>query len=376
MIRSWTVSSSSDDSSSDESRTGSHSQENASVRSGSAGCNHVNSSTSSIHRKTADAQLASSSRKIKFGRLLFGLVLIVAAAVLGYGAYSLMDTAQKQMASHRFDSITERAFSVTQYVIEEKKRAADALALMMGSAHPNASVGWPMVALEGYTQIASSLSIITKGTLNFCPMVKPGGQEQQLFEAYAYELFAKEGYPNTTGVSDFGKGIFSFGTGELGNETWEDGRFHITSGWTYHNSSRDILVPFLQSDYGPHPALMLNVHFEHRRAAVIDAIMTCSEDRDLSGDYRECGGITDLIWSPTIAEDVEAGPAGLFIIPIYPRLDNTTVSTWLKKRVPGPRGIVMSCHVKYSQTHWIHAFPVDWLHRVETNMGRSSATYF
>jgi hypothetical protein len=311
--------------SSRESQTGSHaesqSQENASLGSAS---NHTNS-TNSKRFETQAANLASSSRNIKCGRTLFFLFLFVAAAVLGYGAYSLMDSAQTQMASDRFDSISERALSMAQYVVEEKKRATDALALMMGSAHPNASVGWPMVALEGYDQIASSLSIITDGSLSFCPIVEPGGEEQRLFEEYAYELFEKEGYPNNTGVSNFGRGIFSFGEGEYGNETWDDGRFHITSGWTYHNSSRNILVPFLQSDYGPHPSLMLNVHFEHRRAATIDAIMTCSEERALAGDYRECGSITDLMWSETIAEDVEAGPAGLMIVPIYPRLDNTTV---------------------------------------------------
>jgi hypothetical protein len=317
MIRSLTVSSSSN-----ESRTGSHSQESSSSNRSSA-CN-PNGSTSN-HTSTAAAKLASSSRKIRYGRFLFGFVLMVAAAVMGYGAYSLMDAAETRMASDRFDSISERALSVAQYVIEGKKRATAALALMMGSAHPNASIGWPMVALEGYAQIASSLGIITHGTLSFCPIVQPGGVEQRLFEDFAYELFAREGYPNTTGVSDFGKGIFSFGTGEFGNETWEDGRFHITSGWTYHNSSANIIVPFLQSDHGPHPALMLNVYFEHRRAAVIDSIIKCSEERELAGDYRECGGITDLIWTPTVAEDVQTGPAGLFFIPIYPRLDNTTV---------------------------------------------------
>lgn len=313
----WTVSSSSR-----ESRTSQQGQENASLGSNS---NHTHS-TSNRRFKNESDELASSSRKIRYGRFFFVLVLLVAAAVLGYGAYTLIASAESQMASDRFDSISERALSVAQYVIEEKKQATDALALMMGSAHPNASVGWPMVALEGYEQIASSLRIITDGSLSFCPIVVPGGEEQRLFEEYAYDLFAKEGYPAITGVSEFGKGIFSFGEGEFRDQNWQDGRFHITSGWTYHNSSRDILVPFLQSDFGPHPSLMLNVHFEHRRAAVIDGILSCAEEREVAGDYRECGGITDLMWSATIAEDVNDGPAGLMIVPIYPRLDNTTVS--------------------------------------------------
>lgn len=305
----WTVSSSS--------RGGSQSQDNAST---GPAFHHTNNK-----RFKALIDLKSSSRKIQCGRFLFVFVLLVAAAVLGYGAYSLMDTAQMKMASDRFDSISERALSLAQYVVEEKKRATDALALMVGSAHPNASIGWPMVALDGYTQIATSLRIITAGSLCFCPIVNPGGEEQRQFEEYAYDLFRKMGYASDTGESDFGRGIFSYGNGEHGNETWQDGRFHITSGWTYHNSSRNVLVPFLQSDYGPHPSLMLNFHAENRSAAVIDRIMACSEQRALTGDYRECGSMTDLMWSAKEAEDVADGPTGLIMVPIYPRLDNTTV---------------------------------------------------
>jgi hypothetical protein len=237
-----------------------------------------------------------------------------------------MDHAQTQLASDQFDSVSERALASVAFVLEGKKRATDALALMVASSNPNATRDWPMASLDGYTEIASSLRIVTHGSLSLCPIVRPGGEEQAKFEQYAYDLFAQEGYPNTTGVSDFGRGIFSFGTGEYGNETWKDGRFHITSGWTYHNSPRNILVPFLQSDMGPHSVLMLNIHFEHNRAAAIDDVIQCSEERALAGDYRECGSVTELMWSETEAEDVEAGPAGLIMVPIYPRYDNTTVS--------------------------------------------------
>ncbi|KAL3914280.1 MAG: hypothetical protein SGILL_006166 [Bacillariaceae sp.] len=296
------------------------------------GSNNVSSVASTSNgtkqQQRISKELESSSRNIRCGRYLFVIVLLVAAAVLGYGAFSLMDKAQTEMASERFESVSERAVSLAQYVIEEKKRASDSLALMIGSAHPNASA-WPMVSLDGYADIASSLRSITQGSLSFCPIVKPGGEEQRQFEEFAYDLFEKEGYPPETGESAFGRGIFSYGTGEFGNETYPDGRFHITSGWTYHYSSREILVPFIQSDIGAHSALMLNVHFEHRRAAVIDSVMTCSEERARAGDNRDCGSITEMMWSATEAKDVEDGPAGLMMIPIYPRLDNTTLTGFI-----------------------------------------------
>ncbi|KAG7369705.1 PAS domain containing protein [Nitzschia inconspicua] len=350
--------------------TQTRSHESASI--GSSG-DHTRTSTNHGHLQTTAAQLASSSRKIKCGRFLFVLVLLVAAAVLGFGAYHIMDSAQTQMASDRFDSISDRALSVAQYVLEEKKRATDALALMMGSAHPNANVGWPMVALEGYEQIASSLGIVTNGSLSFCPIVIPGAEEQRLFEEFAYDLFEKNGFPPNTGISNFGKGIFSFGTGEFGNETWDDGRFHITSGWTYHNSSNNILVPFLQSEYGPHPSLMLNIHFEHNRAAAIDGIIKCSEERALTRDYRECGYMTDLMWSATVAGEVPAGPAGLMISPIYPRLDNTTLTGFIvTKQIwgdllrytfePGVSGIYVVLYTEnYAHTYRVTAGQIEYV---------------
>jgi hypothetical protein len=272
----------------------------------------------------SSVKTTTSSWNVKYGRLLFVLVLVAAAAALGFGGYRLMEKAQMQIASDRFDSIADRALVVAQYVMEEKKKTADALAMMIANTHPNSS-SYPMVALTGYTDIASNLRLVTDGSLSFCPIVIPGGEEQALFEEFAYKLFEQEGFPNGTGESDFGRGIFSFGDGQYGNETYEDGRFHTTSGWTYHNSSRSILVPLLQSDQGEHPELMLNVHFEHREAAIMDNILQCSEEREKAGDYRECGGLSEMMRTSTAELDVDVGPASLMMVPIYPREDNTTV---------------------------------------------------
>jgi hypothetical protein len=275
-----------------------------------------------------------TSKNVQYGRLAFLLVLVGAAAGLGYAAYCIANNAEEQQAAERFESISERALSVAQMVLEGKKKATDSLALMIGSANPHRDA-WPNVYLEGYEQIADSLAIVTEGSLSFCPIVKPGGAEQEDFEEFAYHLFNNlSGYPNTTGVSAFGKGIFSFGNDTQNNQSWPDNRFH-SSGWTYHHGPNDILVPFLQSDFGFHPALMLNVYFEHNRAAAIDKVIACSEERAASLDYQqECGSITDLMWSETQA-DVEPGPTGMMMVPIYPKHDNTTVSIRAKFAQPG-----------------------------------------
>lgn len=106
-------------------------------------------------------------------------------------------------------------------MISSKKKATDSLALMVGSANPDATA-WPNVYLDNYEQVASSLGIVTKGSLSFCPIVRPGGEEQTDFEEFAYDLFQNvSGYSNGTGTSSFGRGIFSFGTGPNG-ETGSD----------------------------------------------------------------------------------------------------------------------------------------------------------
>jgi signal transduction histidine kinase len=285
------------------------------------------SKTKSVNSHGSDKTPAilKTSKSVLYGRLVFVVVLVVAAAGLGYAAYAITNNAEEQQAAERFESISGRALSVAQLVIEVKKKATDSLALMIGSANPNRD-SWPNVYLDGYQQIADSLGVVTKGSLSFCPIVKPGGAEQEAFEAFAYNLFYNiSGFPNTTGVSAFGRGVFSFGNDTQNDQSWPDGRFRST-GWTYHDGPNDILLPFIQSDFGAHSSLMLNVYFEHNRAAAINEVIACSEERAATLNYeQECGSITDLMWSATQA-DVEPGPTGMMMVPIYPRNDNTTVS--------------------------------------------------
>lgn len=288
--------------------------------------------TSSQNRATQDNSVPKTeqtSRTVLYVRISFVLLLMGVATAFGYGSYRLTSDSQAELAAERFESISERALSTAQLVLEEKKQVTDGIALMVAVTNPDASV-WPFVYMAGFEEIATSLKIVTEGSISFCPIVEPGGEEQQAFEDFAYNLFYNvQGYPQDTGVSDFGRGVFSFGNNEFGNATWPDHRFHITSGWTYHGSPREILVPFIQSDFGPHPSLMLNVNFEHNRAAVIDDIMTCSEKRAKAQDEKiECGGITELMWSATQA-DVDPGPAGLIFVPIYPRSDKFTLTGFI-----------------------------------------------
>jgi len=286
---------------------------------------HDGSGTHTTSESSSRAVKTSTKRNIQVGRVSLVVVLLVTAALLGYGSYYMMDTAQTRLAKNRFASIVQRAEASANWVIEQKKQASDALAKMYGTTNPDASE-WPFVYMEGYDEIASKLKLITKGSLSFCPIVTGYGPEsqQQEFTDYWYDLYDKWGYPNTTGVSSFGKGIYGFGYDVINNKLWPDYRYPVLTNYTQHGEPNpdNIMVPFVQSDYGVHPALMLDVMFESNRFVTTKAVMGCSEERKLSQNASiDCGSVTDMIWQKTNGQDVKEGPTGMLYSPIYPRND-------------------------------------------------------
>mmetsp|Transcript_26240 Transcript_26240/g.56272 ORF Transcript_26240/g.56272 Transcript_26240/m.56272 type:complete len:1100 (+) Transcript_26240:50-3349(+) len=273
-----------------------------------------------------------TKRKIDAGRFVLFVVLLGSAIGLGYASYRLMEHAGSRLAKDRFLSISKRAAANAEWVVREKKQATDALAKMYGSANPDSSA-WPYVYMEGYQDIASSLRLITKGSLSFCPIVKGfGGDEHQRFEEYYYNLYDEWGYPNGTGVSAFGKGIYGFGYDINNYKAWSDWRYPVLNNLTKHGlpNPENIMVPFVQSDFGNHSALMLDVFFEYYRAKTVQTVMDCAEERRrLQDPSIDCASITDMLWQNTNAVDVDAGPAGIFFSPIYPLNDRFNLTGFI-----------------------------------------------
>ena len=292
------------------------------------------------------------SRSVWYGRLVFVVCLVGAAAALGALAYWILRRSEESRAETRFESIAERALRMAQLVLEERKLTTDSLAHVAAAAHPLASA-WPNVYIPGFEEIATSLRLVTEGQgVSFCPLItQPGTQQQWDFEAFAYNLFEERGFPNHTGISAFGKGIFNFGSVDpVTNQSWPDSRYHAVTNRTYWGNPNDILVPFIQNDLGYHTVLMLNINYEHTRGELIVDILKCGMEREIMGDFRECGGLSNLMWSPT-NHDVDPGPAGMIMVPIYPEKDNTTVRELMPKkretRNAVSRGVLWNCVVSY-----------------------------
>jgi len=291
----------------------------------SGGHTEPTSSNSGSGAGSPTGHKSKTTRNIKVGRFFLVVVLLVSALLLGVGSFFLMQNAESRLAKNRFVSIVQRAEANAHWVTMQKKQASDSLARMFGSSNPDA-FEWPFVYMEGYQEISAKLKLITKGSLSFCPIVIGFGEgsQQKQFEDYYYNLYEEWGYPNGTAQSSFGKGIYGFGYDVINSKSWPDYRYPVLSNYTKHGTPNpgNIMVPLVQSDYGDHPALMLDVQFEYNRFITTQTVMDCSKERKMSQNSTiDCGSITDMIWQATNAEDVVSGPTGILYSPIYPRND-------------------------------------------------------
>ena len=270
------------------------------------------------------------NRIIKLGRIFLVAALLVSAALFGFFSYFLMQIAESRLAKNRFRSIVLRAQANAKWVIAQKTQASRSLAKMYGLVNPDASK-WPFVYMEGFQDIASTLDFITKGSLSFCPIVTGFGEnsEQKKFEDYYYNLYEEWGYPNGTAESSFGKGIFGFGFDVSNSQQWPDGRYPVLSNNTYHGTPNpeNLIVPFVQSNFGNHSALMVDTLYEYNRFVASKKVMDCAEKRKILQDSSiDCDTVTDMLWQPTNAKDVTSGPSAILYTPIYPRNDPFQVS--------------------------------------------------
>lgn len=282
-------------------------------------------STSGVSSGSIADRKNKTNRNIRAGRIFLALALVVSGIFAAVGSYFLMVTAEKRLAKNRFLSIVQRAEANAKWVITQKKQASESLAKMFGVNNPDASE-WPFVYMEGYSDIASKLKLITKGSLSFCPIVTGFGEnsEQKEFEDFYYNLYEDWGFPNGTAEHAFGKGIFGYGYDVINNKLWPDFRYPVLSNYTKHGTPNpeNIIVPFVQSDFGYHSSLMLDTLFEVNRFNTAKTVIDCSEQRKIMQNSSiNCAGLTDMIWQQTNAADVVAGPSGLIYSPIYPRND-------------------------------------------------------
>ena len=258
---------------------------------------------------------AEPSKAVSNGRILFLIGLVVIAASLAVGFYILLFHSETKLAEKQYESIVARAIETAKEIAERKRLGTLTMAISAAAANPNIE-DWPFVTIDGFEEIATSLIHTSNGReLGFAPIVAP--EQLQDFEDFAYDHFYETmGFPNTTAIKPFGRGVFGFD---------KDGApYKETNGQTFYNSPNQILTPIIQHDMGVHPALLLNIHFAPSRGEIIDGIIECSKQRQ-DDPERVCAGISDMLI--LTSQEVEPGPGAIIIQPIYPKNNPTMVSS-------------------------------------------------
>ena len=268
-----------------------------------------NNTTSSGRSDPPVSVPPNTSRAVWLGRALFILCLSAVAVGLGVGTHRLLTDAETDLANQQFASIAERALKGALDIANRKLNAATALSTTIGHMHPNAS-DWPFVTVPGFEQISQEmLDISSGGDMGFFPLVSP--EQRVAFEAFAYDFYETVGYPSGAGKSVFGRGMYRF---DFTPGVAQDGRIRDFGNGTTWGSPYDVMIPIFQYDHTAYPFLMFNTHSDEVRGQAWDRMMDCANDTTIENPSHMCGGITELLYSPS------AGPlpfAGIGA-PIFP----------------------------------------------------------
>jgi hypothetical protein len=257
--------------------------------------------------------------RIMVFRVLLGLSLVLTGIVSGLMSYVLLRQREEDKYEADFQSISDEVFTTVNDGLTSKMATLETMSTIMSYQCPDAII-WPncSVPLQYFQQVMKSLVEVSKSrTLDASPIVR--FDQKAGFEAFAYDFFEREGYPENTGISHFGKGIHA--KYENGTRYPDDGRTPFPS--------HEILLPVFQPAHiDTHwSAVMFNVHSEKFRAAAIDHVIDCADmnnetQRRGSSIVQYCTSITQFI---VLTVETVPSPFSLMFSPVFPLNDNTTL---------------------------------------------------
>jgi hypothetical protein len=268
------------------------------------------------------------------GRLLFISVLWTVAAVLGVVAFRLLTDTETKLAQTQFESLSGRALVEAVAIARRHRSAGVSMAQIVSEWHPTAS-DWPFVDFLPFERLVEGvLNSSSAVDMGFAPFVRL--HQQAAFEDFAYGVYDKLGFPNGTGASSFGRGIWAANASLV---DVPDKRYHDTTApTTYESSQPDLLAPLFRTDEGIHSILMFNTHAAMHSGPLTDHIIACSEERqaafdrgeDTSDGESKCGTISDLF----LVRKRNGRHGAVLRFPIYPANDPLTVGRSVESALP------------------------------------------
>lgn len=233
--------------------------------------------------------------------------------------YTLLRRTEESFAKSQFQSIARRALTDCEGVVTRKRLSMESMTAVMSQTFHNASE-WPFVIVKGYETIVDVLSRSgSHDNMGFAPIVQ-AGEEQSNWEDFAYDYFdtriSNHGWPNTTGMNKFGKGIWRMKKTENGTVRVPDND-KVTL-------ERGILTPIIQCcvDNPGDPILLFNLYSERVRRETMNGIIECSKTmRQSIGQAQEnlhesCWAMTEFV--RIIRFNQVQASSSIMFAPIYP----------------------------------------------------------
>lgn len=204
-------------------------------------------------------------------------------------------------------------------IVKRKRLSMESMAAVMSQTFHNASE-WPFVTMKGYETIVDVLSRSGgHDNMGFAPIVQ-AGEEQSNWEDFAYDYFdtriSNDGWPNTTGINKFGRGIWRMKKTENGTV-----RIHDNDEVTL---DQELLTPIIQCcvDNPGDKILLFNLYSERARRETMNGIIECSKTMRQSFGQAQ-GHLHESCWAMTefvriVRFNQVQASSSIMFAPIYP----------------------------------------------------------
>ena len=167
------------------------------------------SASSTAQDKNTSLHSLASLHRVKIFRAILLFLLIATGVLSGVLSYFLLKKQEHDKYLVEFNSVANEIFLSVDQGFEAKLLVLEHMSTIFSYACPD-SDDWPNcnVPQRYFEDISSSLVDVSKArSIAANPLVYPDQKES--FEEYAYARFEAEGFPEQTGISSFGEGMFA-----------------------------------------------------------------------------------------------------------------------------------------------------------------------